>query len=353
MPPIKRPAGEQPTVLAKGLACSRCKARKVRCSGEHPACSSCLRTARFRGHDIAQVKCAYNGSGKCSEDIPKVRKSKDHARRPRLASLIREPDSRTSSASSIQSSQPSSAASSFSLTDGESIASSLFSTPASFYSNGTAASSTASLPTMSSTGSKQQGYHPYPLQLQLPPTPTSYPFPSPTTSESHLPLSTTSSLAARRAAANAMKIDIPRSSFSSLSLSHSAPISPAPDWPTYQAAAPAAQPSAFLDVFDNSRMPTPGASTTSSLSYSVPPSFPPLTQDDFMLAPYPSPSILGSMSWGQPSPSIAGTPLPQFFRTKGGTNLSLVPEYIGAGKGVVWESPTWEVGKGTGEYSWA
>ncbi|GAA5899315.1 hypothetical protein JCM6882_009310 [Rhodosporidiobolus microsporus] len=47
--------------LAKGLACTVCRARKVRCSGEKPACRACLRTARFEGRDLSQVVCSYEG----------------------------------------------------------------------------------------------------------------------------------------------------------------------------------------------------------------------------------------------------------------------------------------------------
>ncbi|GAA5884800.1 hypothetical protein JCM16303_007273 [Sporobolomyces ruberrimus] len=60
--------------LSRGSACHRCFARKVRCSGQPDpktgshACSSCLRTARFKNHDISQVKCAFNGEGLCSEE---------------------------------------------------------------------------------------------------------------------------------------------------------------------------------------------------------------------------------------------------------------------------------------------
>ncbi|GAA6010219.1 hypothetical protein JCM11491_005397 [Sporobolomyces phaffii] len=73
--PSKRSAddtGKPP--LSRGSACHRCFARKVRCSGQPDpatgihACSSCLRTARFKNHDIALVKCAFNGEGKCSEE---------------------------------------------------------------------------------------------------------------------------------------------------------------------------------------------------------------------------------------------------------------------------------------------
>ncbi|KAK4331315.1 Proteophosphoglycan ppg4 [Rhodotorula toruloides] len=32
------------------------------------ACTSCLRTARFKGHDLAQAHCAFNGEGLCSEE---------------------------------------------------------------------------------------------------------------------------------------------------------------------------------------------------------------------------------------------------------------------------------------------
>ncbi|GAA5936284.1 uncharacterized protein JCM15063_002769 [Sporobolomyces koalae] len=73
--PSKRSAEEvgRPP-LSRGSACHRCFARKVRCSGQPDpstgvhACNSCLRTARFKNHDISQVKCAFNGEGLCSEE---------------------------------------------------------------------------------------------------------------------------------------------------------------------------------------------------------------------------------------------------------------------------------------------
>ncbi|GAA6042695.1 hypothetical protein JCM8097_003751 [Rhodosporidiobolus ruineniae] len=73
--PIKRSAeeGGRPP-LARGSACHRCFSRKVRCSGQPDpstgmhACTSCLRTARFKGHDLAVARCAFNGEGLCSEE---------------------------------------------------------------------------------------------------------------------------------------------------------------------------------------------------------------------------------------------------------------------------------------------
>ncbi|BGP23094.1 transcription factor [Rhodotorula toruloides] len=73
--PIKRtPEEAARPPLARGSACHRCFARKVRCSGQPDpasgvfACTSCLRTARFRNHDLAQAHCAFNGEGLCSEE---------------------------------------------------------------------------------------------------------------------------------------------------------------------------------------------------------------------------------------------------------------------------------------------
>ncbi|BGP14204.1 hypothetical protein JCM10213_001409 [Rhodosporidiobolus nylandii] len=73
--PIKRSAeeGGRPP-LARGSACHRCFARKVRCSGQPDpasgmhACTSCLRTARFKGHDLSVARCAFHGDGLCSEE---------------------------------------------------------------------------------------------------------------------------------------------------------------------------------------------------------------------------------------------------------------------------------------------
>ncbi|GAA5887213.1 hypothetical protein JCM6882_002451 [Rhodosporidiobolus microsporus] len=73
--PIKRSPeeGGRPP-LARGSACHRCFSRKVRCSGQPDpstgmhACTSCLRTARFKGHELSVARCAFNGEGLCSEE---------------------------------------------------------------------------------------------------------------------------------------------------------------------------------------------------------------------------------------------------------------------------------------------
>ncbi|GAA5913274.1 uncharacterized protein JCM6883_005304 [Sporobolomyces salmoneus] len=72
--PVKRSADEvaRPP-LSRGSACHRCFTRKVRCSGTPTedgihACSSCLRTARFKNHDLSQVRCSFNNEGLCSEE---------------------------------------------------------------------------------------------------------------------------------------------------------------------------------------------------------------------------------------------------------------------------------------------
>ncbi|KAK4050896.1 hypothetical protein OIO90_004872 [Microbotryomycetes sp. JL221] len=47
---------------AKGTACKRCKARRVRCTGQNgQPCTACLRTAKAQGRDVKRVKCAYPG----------------------------------------------------------------------------------------------------------------------------------------------------------------------------------------------------------------------------------------------------------------------------------------------------
>ncbi|GAA5828957.1 hypothetical protein JCM3766R1_003881 [Sporobolomyces carnicolor] len=70
--PIKRTAEElERPPLPRGSACHRCFTRKVRCSGQPEtghACSSCLRTARHRGHDPSQVRCSFEREGLCSEE---------------------------------------------------------------------------------------------------------------------------------------------------------------------------------------------------------------------------------------------------------------------------------------------
>ncbi|ORY75657.1 hypothetical protein BCR35DRAFT_306164 [Leucosporidium creatinivorum] len=55
----------QEPALPKGLACSECKRRKVRCDAVKPACGSCRRTARFEGRDETEVVCEYLPGRKC------------------------------------------------------------------------------------------------------------------------------------------------------------------------------------------------------------------------------------------------------------------------------------------------
>ncbi|KAK4050901.1 hypothetical protein OIO90_004877 [Microbotryomycetes sp. JL221] len=45
--------------LQKGLACSTCKARKVKCDAVHPVCGACVRSSRFEGRE--PVDCVYKG----------------------------------------------------------------------------------------------------------------------------------------------------------------------------------------------------------------------------------------------------------------------------------------------------
>ncbi|POY76393.1 hypothetical protein BMF94_0591 [Rhodotorula taiwanensis] len=76
MPPlgIFEEASRQP--LARGTACHRCFVRKVRCTGQPDpasgmyACKACVRTARFKGHEVAYCRCAFSsdGDGLCSEE---------------------------------------------------------------------------------------------------------------------------------------------------------------------------------------------------------------------------------------------------------------------------------------------
>lgn len=42
--------------MPKGAACVSCRLRKVRCTGELPACGACMRTAKYRRR---QPTCVY------------------------------------------------------------------------------------------------------------------------------------------------------------------------------------------------------------------------------------------------------------------------------------------------------
>ncbi|GAA5978139.1 hypothetical protein JCM11641_006636 [Rhodosporidiobolus odoratus] len=53
--------------LPKGQSCTTCRTRKVRCSGEKPACRACLRTARFEGRDVNLVVCQYDSRASTSQ----------------------------------------------------------------------------------------------------------------------------------------------------------------------------------------------------------------------------------------------------------------------------------------------
>ncbi|GAA5880409.1 hypothetical protein JCM3774_006439 [Rhodotorula dairenensis] len=74
MPLRRTPEDSARPPLARGSACHRCFARKVRCSGQPDpatgmhACAACLRTARFKGHDLAHCRCAFGAEGLCSEE---------------------------------------------------------------------------------------------------------------------------------------------------------------------------------------------------------------------------------------------------------------------------------------------
>ncbi|SCV73637.1 BQ2448_6067 [Microbotryum intermedium] len=54
---MRSPTGA--ALLAKGLACARCKTRKTRCDGGKPACGACLRSARFKHRPLDEVVCHY------------------------------------------------------------------------------------------------------------------------------------------------------------------------------------------------------------------------------------------------------------------------------------------------------
>ncbi|GAA5998570.1 uncharacterized protein JCM10292_002791 [Rhodotorula paludigena] len=51
-----------PAVPSKEQSCANCRLRKIRCSGDRPACSLCLRGAASRNLPASSVRCVYSGS---------------------------------------------------------------------------------------------------------------------------------------------------------------------------------------------------------------------------------------------------------------------------------------------------
>ncbi|GAA5864046.1 hypothetical protein JCM3774_006362 [Rhodotorula dairenensis] len=95
--------------LQKGLACISCKARRVKCDGAKPACSSCVKSAKFK-HE--PVQCVYRA------DLYVQRCREDDMRRRTSASEVKPEDSddgccppelaaeMSSSSSSLEAMQP-------------------------------------------------------------------------------------------------------------------------------------------------------------------------------------------------------------------------------------------------------
>ncbi|GAA5872647.1 hypothetical protein JCM8547_003718 [Rhodosporidiobolus lusitaniae] len=174
--PIKRSAeeGGRPP-LARGSACHRCFARKVRCSGQPDAasgmhaCTSCLRTARFKGHDLALARCAFNGEGLCSEEGGVNMQGETYANAGPGPTPRRKMGSRSSTTTST-----SSARSQSSHNSGASLPTSDFSfdSPAlgSTISPVSSSTSLKSLADAASAAPSPELYHlPPPVQYQLPP----------------------------------------------------------------------------------------------------------------------------------------------------------------------------------------
>ncbi|KAM0754459.1 hypothetical protein T439DRAFT_321499 [Meredithblackwellia eburnea MCA 4105] len=346
----KRSTGEPP--LQKGLACARCKARKVRCSGGPGPCSSCLRTARFRGHDISQVKCAYNGEGMCSEDI--LKPGREHSlegRRPSLRAHQHEkaPSSRTNSDSSV-----------FSLETTYSTYSSGVSTaPSSLYLS-SAASSTSSLVYDSPASSTYNlpltpNYSTFqPAQYSLPVLPDHHQHVQHTlpTNYTNPPSSGGGSLALRRSANSSlpMRIELPPTTYTPATspLSQSAPLATPNDWGSRAPPPPCVQ-----------SHQQPQASNFISNAYPPQIDVPQYTyraQDDFYLQPYPSPSILATEN-NSVGPIFA-LPTPQHYNPNFQPNWTSIPPASTCGpqfRGAVslaptpsllaWDSPAWDQGQ--------
>ncbi|KAH8918560.1 hypothetical protein BT69DRAFT_1353805 [Atractiella rhizophila] len=58
--------------LPRNTACIPCKKRKIKCDGQRPSCSPCIRQAQDRGLDPSTVSCVFPGPSKSSEEAQKL-----------------------------------------------------------------------------------------------------------------------------------------------------------------------------------------------------------------------------------------------------------------------------------------
>ncbi|GAA6023027.1 hypothetical protein JCM10207_002046 [Rhodosporidiobolus poonsookiae] len=276
--PIKRSAeeGGRPP-LARGSACHRCFARKVRCSGQPDpstgvhACTSCMRTARFKGHDLALARCAFNGDGICSEEGGPNLAGEVYANAGPGPTPRRKMGSRSHTASSTGSARSHQSTASSAVTDFSFDSPALGST-ISPVSSSASLKSLADAASLSSTQPSPENYHlPPPVTYALPPAMPGYGYPAqpPVSLHHHAypPITTTSlpstpapgspslatptqgtcasSILARRAKAAPMSIAMPPPPAQAMGLSPVVSRAPSPAPPQHAASnsAPLAPPS--------------------------------------------------------------------------------------------------------------
>ncbi|GAA5989592.1 hypothetical protein JCM10908_000546 [Rhodotorula pacifica] len=80
--------------LPKGQSCASCRLRKVRCDAGIPACKACLRTARFEGRDLSDVRCDY---GQTSSPSSLTVTSSSSGNRPISGGFAKSPKQRSDS----------------------------------------------------------------------------------------------------------------------------------------------------------------------------------------------------------------------------------------------------------------
>ncbi|GAA6058603.1 hypothetical protein JCM10212_004014 [Sporobolomyces blumeae] len=279
-------AGRPP--LARGSACHRCFTRKVRCSGQPDpetgmhACHSCSRTAKFKGHDLAQVRCAFNGEGLCSEEggptmNGDVLPPSNGPVRRRFGPRSYTSSSRSTSSKSVASSNRSSSFASLSSISSTSSSPSSSSTGSETVSPATSVESVPTLEKLSIDASTRappsrapigvpQDFLPPPVHFTTlsesaipPPFDLSTTLPAMPSAPAPVqpPLRSQSSLLARRSNAPALQIVLPRSNYASPSssfatLSSADPSLNSASWPTpadWHAPPPAPVPSCSATGF--------------------------------------------------------------------------------------------------------
>lgn len=79
-PPVARSEDRGCRFLTQNqAACAVCSARKVRCDGQRPACSACLRTAKHKRKDLGTIVCQYGSSSAAPKTTDRARRGAGYA----------------------------------------------------------------------------------------------------------------------------------------------------------------------------------------------------------------------------------------------------------------------------------